>query len=239
VPRPPKTRHFMRDIRSAIGLNQAEFAQLLGTTASTIKQIENGKMKMSRDFANRLYRETGFSADNLELIIPDSGGMTISLPGSSQPVTRYTKADYAQWKADTSKSTLGERKALAESLHQGREVLFNAAHDDKTKEDRFCSVYQSVVSAIDQTCKDFGLIGKAEKILAKCWPLKSRRGHWRPNFIAPAVSSSAPSWTMSYTHLDVKTSPSPPSSANARPASDRKSALPGRRRLDARATAKP
>ena len=272
--KPPKTPHFMRDIRAALEWTQADLARMLGVTASAIKRIELGKLQMSPNFQHKLYSETGI----IRLTGWQWDGVTV-FQHQGGKIGPYTKADHALWKARTSKSTKAERKALAESLHQWTEILFEAAYSQFTKDDKFLTVYQAVVEAIDQICRDYQLVEKAEKILAESWPLwqkhglgirKSKRGFWHPGFIAPQIKESIPSWIGSYTTLSdvsdpktsgypilseeeaakavenvrqavktLKTLPSPPSTENARPANDRRSASRARRRRGVPASAKP
>jgi transcriptional regulator with XRE-family HTH domain len=197
MPRPPKARHFVRDIRNALGWTQTDLADRIGVAPITVKRIENRTLKMSDVFATRLYWETGFNGVFAGL--DSNGGLVfVHRDGKTGP---YTKEDYADWRRRVGKSTEEERKCLAESLHHWIQILFDATQSPDR--DLFHPVYHAVTEAIDRVCKDFRLEEKADKIINKRW--ERWGGHWNPAFYAPQVDkpikSVAGSFTMMEAHL--------------------------------------
>ena len=60
----------IRSARTAIGWNQQEFADLMGTAKSTITRVETLEMGAKADFLNkamRLFREVGVTVDLYQL----------------------------------------------------------------------------------------------------------------------------------------------------------------------------
>ena len=66
MPRPPKDpTNPVRVIRTATGLTQPKFAELVGTSAITIQKVENGGLALSRELAGKI--ALMFPKDSLRL----------------------------------------------------------------------------------------------------------------------------------------------------------------------------
>ena len=63
--RNPSEKHILRTVRQKLGLSQRELAQRVKVSASAIKQIENGRMKLSQQLANRLAWATTIKPERL------------------------------------------------------------------------------------------------------------------------------------------------------------------------------
>lgn len=59
VPRKPKTRHPLRNVREAAGLTQPQLAKRVGVSAVTIEKIENGTKALSEQLARKLGMQLG------------------------------------------------------------------------------------------------------------------------------------------------------------------------------------
>jgi transcriptional regulator with XRE-family HTH domain len=58
MPRKPKTKHPIRDLREIIGKSQREFAHSLGISPSALKRIENNDLALSLRVARKIVYET-------------------------------------------------------------------------------------------------------------------------------------------------------------------------------------
>src|SRR5262245_38451206 len=91
MPKRPRFKHPLRQVRTAIGMSQAEFAKALGFSPHTIQAVENGKMRLSYALEGRIFVETG--ADTREIARGRKGK---ALDQNGQP---YSKEFYDSWKA--------------------------------------------------------------------------------------------------------------------------------------------
>lgn len=64
MPRPPKVIRETRKIRTAIGFNQQEMANLLGVSRRTIERVENGTLQLSSALASRYHEVTDCDLDD-------------------------------------------------------------------------------------------------------------------------------------------------------------------------------
>lgn len=77
--RPPKKISSIRKIRMIIGITQVEMGELLGIAQTTVEKLENEKLKMPRNIADRYYRETGCLIEN---------GIPVPMIGNDEPFTQ-------------------------------------------------------------------------------------------------------------------------------------------------------
>ena len=238
-----KQRHFVQEIRTALGWTQKELAKRLGVSTITVRRIESGGLKVSRSFAMRFFCETGFSGG-----FEAATGRPVVILVPAVKKLPYTRKDYLDWKARWSNSTEEDRKTLAESLHAWIEILFEAAHDSKVSFDLFAPVYQAVVDALNQACQEFRLVEKADKIVKKRWPNYGSDPRWNAAMLAPQIKNNSPgSFNLTdllravsvMTQKESKKLPSPPYPENAHRADGRKSSSRARRRPGVPTSVKP
>lgn len=89
--------HRLRQIREAAGLSQVKLAQLSNTTGQQIGRLELGKIRLSKEWADRLAPHLGISA--AELLFGDEPGI---VSPSSQRLTHVVGAvEAGSWREAT------------------------------------------------------------------------------------------------------------------------------------------
>jgi len=113
----------IRSARTAIGWNQQEFADLMGTAKSTITRVETLEMGAKADFLNkamRLFRETGVTVDLYQL-----DAISILIEPKAILVAKSRLEDGSLKRSDRKKKppaeSLGER-ATAKNALQDRHL---------------------------------------------------------------------------------------------------------------------
>jgi DNA-binding XRE family transcriptional regulator len=79
---------FMKELRNKVGLSQVELADLAGTSQPQIHKLEVGKLRLSKDWAQRLGPH--LRIDPMRLLFPD-GAVSI---GFDDRVYRLSKVNW-------------------------------------------------------------------------------------------------------------------------------------------------
>ena len=154
MPLRPRNTHPIRDIRSILGKTQPQFAALVGTSAITIKRIENGTLALSDKLAARIWAATG--AMQIELL-QGAKGRALS-PGG----TPYTLETFHRWAAVWNHTTQETALDRAKELSGFVELLCSAAAGGRKSSLR--SVYTALATAVDEVCRDYGLDTKVTRL---------------------------------------------------------------------------
>lgn len=168
----------VRQIRTALEWTQREMAERLGVSEITVRTIESGRLKMSRNFGLRLFHETGWGGALAPTVILSPKVKTLP----------YSKQAYNEWKASWAKSTKRERQALARSVYEWAGVLFEAAANPENQSDLFPAVYQAVTEALTEIAREFRLGAKADVVANTKWP----GARWTPSLVPPGGKNFGP-----------------------------------------------
>jgi transcriptional regulator with XRE-family HTH domain len=118
MPRPPKSPHPLRDIRSAAGnLTQTAFAELVGVSMPTIQALEGGKLKLTATLAARIAEATGCAEAEL---LKGSDGKARTVDGQ-----KFTAASFQAWQ--TLKQRRSKPGGAAEGVSRWLQWLLEAA----------------------------------------------------------------------------------------------------------------
>lgn len=117
MPRRPRFKHPLRAIRTAIGISQSEFADLIDCSRHTVQAFENGRLRVSRSLEASIFVETG--ADTKEFFKGKKGK---ALDSHGQP---YSHKFYQSWKKqkegyDSSAALKDFESLLAEAAGAGK-----------------------------------------------------------------------------------------------------------------------
>jgi DNA-binding XRE family transcriptional regulator len=176
-----KPNKSVKALRQIIGRTQAEFAALIGASKDTVVSWENGRNKLSKEFAVRIRQATG--ADDAELLRgkghPRTYGASAvvlypSLDGGDPKVERWP------WKPEPYTSEFfnhhRERRCSPEAVRHYLEdfsdalgLLLQAAAKSGGGRirDRLPAVAQSFVEWCERTGKDFQLVTQIDELLAQ------------------------------------------------------------------------
>ena len=156
MPRPPKHRHVLRDLRHVIKMSQAALAEAVGVSTVAVNRIENGSLPLSAPVALRIYLATGLSTQ--ELMRGKNGKL---LDQYREP---YTQATFDSWRNDPRKVSEKFAAPDAAGLQWWIEMLLRAAAR-KYGGKSYQAVRMSLVQAIDAVCADFNLGKVVEGVL--------------------------------------------------------------------------
>jgi transcriptional regulator with XRE-family HTH domain len=154
MPRKPKTKHPIRELRKIIRKSQREFARSLGISPSALKRIENNDLALSRRVARKIEIEAGVDRQSL-------------LKGKLRPregQQQYTAGFYEYWKDIHSWQSEDVAEAIASQI---RILLLAAAAASKR---RMWPVLGEIMETLDRCRTDFNLERPIDAILAKQKP---------------------------------------------------------------------
>lgn len=145
----------IRELRKTIGLNQGEFAALVGVSKDAVASWEIGRNHLSRQFARRIAFATGVEADAL---LRKRGPLTAPDPLTGhQPFTAETYAGHRQshWGRSDEQAARQHLKHGADAL----ELLFFAAARPAGGDhpQQLPALLTSFCEWCEQTRTDFGL----------------------------------------------------------------------------------
>ena len=155
MPRKPKTKHPIRDLRKIIGKSQREFGLSIGISPSAMKRIENNDLALSRRVARKIQIETGI--DHRSLL--KRKGKLRTIEGQE-----YTAPFYEAWKEEYSWQSEEVAKAIAGRM----EPLLVAAAVGSKK--RMWQVLNEIIDTLARCRADFNLERPIDQILAKQRP---------------------------------------------------------------------
>lgn len=179
--RHPSFSHPIRVVRSAAGLMQGEFAQLVGVSSSYIQAIENGlraSSEINQRLASRISREFGVQPGTFEWA-GDPPGSMVPRDWRGKP---YSKQSYERFKA------LREARATAhddelEKLTLLLQMLFEAARRGNC----WNPMRSSFGGWLERTLKNFGLDAELSRVHGDARRLYNRQVK---NRAAPVAVSS-------------------------------------------------
>ena len=149
MPKAPRFTHPVRIVRNVLGLSQPRFAQKVGTSESTIKQIENGKLAVSRSLALRIC-----AAANVEpASLMEKSGKPLDIWG--QP--------YGPESLNKRKG--GLPKDVTDASREKAGFYLNIALEAAEEKDRLPQVLLSFDEWLQQVREDFGLKPATSRIL--------------------------------------------------------------------------
>ena len=155
MPRKPKTKHPIRDLRKIIRKSQREFGLSIGISPSAMKRIENNDLALSRRVARKIQVETGIDPRSLL----KRKGKLRTIEGQE-----YTAPFYEAWKENYSWQSEEVAKAVASRI----EILLLAAVVGSKK--RMWQVLGEIIETLDRCRTDFNLERPIDQILAKQRP---------------------------------------------------------------------
>jgi transcriptional regulator with XRE-family HTH domain len=180
MPREPKTKHPIRDLRKIIRKSQREFSLSIGISPSAMKRIENNDLALSRRVARKIQVETGIDPRSLL----KAKGKLRTFSGE-----QYTTEFYKNWKKDFSwQDDEWTAVEAAKWLGSWIEILLRAA--TYGSKNRMRSVLNEIAETVDRCRVDFNLERPIDDILAKLrhrvkWDLIKPPQKWeREAFIA-------------------------------------------------------
>lgn len=156
MPRTPKVKSPIRDLRAIIGKTQREFAFSIGISPIALTRIENGTLALSRRVARRIVCETAIDPRCLN-------GKLRTLRNRRGDV--YTKEFYKAFKDTYSWQDEAAVKVAIERLSLPMETLLRASAVGSKK--RLWSVFDEIADALDRCRIDFNLQRPIAEILAK------------------------------------------------------------------------
>jgi transcriptional regulator with XRE-family HTH domain len=164
MPRKPKTKHPIRDLRKIIGKSQREFGLSIGISPSAMKRIENNDLALSRRVARRIVYETAIDPRCL------NGTLRTLRNGLGE---QYTNKFYKAWKEHYSWQDEHRVKHLAGLLNSAVETLLQASVFGYRR--RLWQVFAEIADALGRCRVDFDLERPTNTILAKRRSLFTRR----------------------------------------------------------------
>lgn len=117
-------------------MSQAEFARVLGTSASMIKKLEEGKRTLSQDLSNRIFAETG------QLLIPASQEIPLE----------YSEEDYKEWKKEIA---LDRKSAPVAARVVAKLIEVMLAASVRPGVDKSFVVFNALIQAIERVKNEF------------------------------------------------------------------------------------
>jgi transcriptional regulator with XRE-family HTH domain len=153
MPRKPKTKHPIRELRKIIGKSQKEFGLSIGITPSAMKKIENNDLKLSGRVARKIQIEAGVDSSAL------LKGRLRAFEGQE-----YTAGFYEYWKDMHS----WQSEDIAEAIASQARILLLAAVVGSKK--RMWNVIGEIIETLDRCRTDFNLERPIDAILAKQKP---------------------------------------------------------------------
>ena len=162
----------VRELREILGQTQAEFAAMIGASKDTVVSWENGRNKLSPQFARRLWFATGAE---IETLLSGRGGVTTSgHPASRQPYTveAFARHRKTNWGRSDEAAVRHHLKHCVDALR----MLFLASIRPADGQER--RQLPAVLAAFSQWCEqtrlDFHL---EEQIQAQLEQRKFKLGH--------------------------------------------------------------
>jgi transcriptional regulator with XRE-family HTH domain len=156
VPRKPKTKHPIRNLRKIIRKSQREFALSIGISPSALKRIENHDLALSRRVARKIQYETAIDPRCLN-------GKLRTLRNVRGE--KYTKEFYKAWKEHYSWQDEHMVKHLTGVLSGAMETLLQASVFGYRR--RLWLVSAEITETLDRCRVDFDLQRPVDEILAK------------------------------------------------------------------------
>jgi transcriptional regulator with XRE-family HTH domain len=156
MPRKPKTKHPIRDLRKIIGKSQREFGLLIGISPSAMKRIENNDLAVSRLVTRKIVYATAIDPRCLN-------GKLRSLRNVRGE--QYTKDFYEAWKDHYSWQDEDAVKVAAGWLSGPMEILLRASVVGSKK--RMWTLFAEIAETLDRCRVDFDLQRPIDVILSK------------------------------------------------------------------------
>src|SRR5688572_18009869 len=112
MPKAPKNKSGLREVRRATGLNQSDFARKIGCPFSTLQSLELGKMKLSPQVAQRVYFVTGCELKWENKTKP----AVVAKDWNGKEYSRDSYRQWDQWCRKASKRGVPRKKELVRML---------------------------------------------------------------------------------------------------------------------------
>ena len=122
VARRPANPHPLRQVRKAMGLNQAEFANAIGTSGALIHAIEHRRRSISADLATRVLGFAGVYPPSLE----NSSPYALDLSGNV-----YSADSFRRWTTRRGVLDHEQKTVIADWLQRVRQLLNAAALENR------------------------------------------------------------------------------------------------------------
>ena len=152
MPRKSHSQHPLNALRRTLGLSQTALARLIGVTPCAVKRIENGRLKISRDFVARLFLATG------SVILETPGGLrTITWTGE-----RYTRQSFELWKAELQPNS-AVASALSAQLVRWIEILMLASA--RPGAGKTVQVFHAVLQSLQSISEQFKMHNHIDALL--------------------------------------------------------------------------
>jgi DNA-binding XRE family transcriptional regulator len=168
MPKRPKFIHPVRAVRLTVGdaldrtLTQPAFARMVGVSASTIQSIELGRLRVSRDLANRICLVTGVDPESIMKEV----GAPVALHGGPFLSTSFQLHKHFY---DSMQGEHSFRKAnlYLESLLRAAAAL--------GKDNRLLAVLLSFDQWLNKTRKEFGLVKASARQLEELTETRNQK----------------------------------------------------------------
>ena len=167
MPRPPKVKSRIRDLRAIIGKTQREFALSIGISPIALNRIENGTLALSAGVLTKIVTETG--------VDPRSITGRVRALRTFREGKEYVPGYYNQWR----ESQLGPDKQTA-AIRQAQkismlvDILFRASvFGRRTK---LWLVWSEIYECLDRCRVKFNLEQPIDEIIKEEHP----KGEWVP-----------------------------------------------------------
>jgi transcriptional regulator with XRE-family HTH domain len=160
--KPKNPNHPVRKLRTMIGKTQAQFAELAGIKADTLKKIENYQRGLTAKIARAIHHATGIDARMLRE--REKLMRTWKLPNESasgRATFAFTSADYTLWREGLWPQDDAIAKDKALKLAPWIEILFRGA----ARKNRMWQAFARMVDAMNECREDLNLTASTGKVL--------------------------------------------------------------------------